>query len=340
MRLAHSKLRSLRYCTLHVSAAFGLVAFPVDVALQDGELAVLRGEELGFVIPVKEQLHFEVIVDVPLVGDTGLGRFDIDSRVEVQAPALFSGPAEAGHQKRVGRVTATAGGECLNYKLSHVIDLSILPQAWPHVIYRDTQSGSENRRRELMYGNLQGEPASLFRHDAHCKSKSCKRPEHRVEGVWPLSKEHHCKSCKRGAHRDWRKPTRQVIPASAVDMLSAIFLARSMVVHELDQIEFPMLDKDRCWEVTMVRAKEKQITTRAGRFDCVGIKLIPVLSDEKNAKFKGLFGIHGTLSIWLEKSTGVPVSVEGILPAGPINVGINLLLKRFSGTPEAFRPLP
>jgi hypothetical protein len=60
------------------------------------------------------------------------------------------------------------------------------------------------------------------------------------------------------------------------------------------------------------------------------------LPSGKSEKFKGLFGIHGSLSIWLEKETGVPVSIEGILPAGPLNVGINLRLKGFRGTPEGF----
>ncbi|HIF39942.1 MAG TPA: DUF3108 domain-containing protein [Planctomycetes bacterium] len=302
----------------------------------DGSLLVERAGGLAFTIPEAEALSFEVIVDIPLVGATSLGAFELVSGTESHQASVFEPAGSGGGQApRAGWIRGDAAGTCLNYVLKHEIRLRVLPQEWPRVIYRDTQSGTENRRRELMYGMRNGKPTSLYRRDSHCVSATCERPEHRVEKTW-LSKEHHCNKCKRGAHRDWRKPTVQEIPADGVDMLSAVFIARSMVQNGLGEVKFPMLDKDRWWDVTLTLGGSRRIVTKAGTFECRAVKMTPVLPSGKREKFKGLFGIHGSLAIWLEKETGVPVSIEGVLPAGPLDVGINLRLKGFRGTPEGF----
>jgi hypothetical protein len=319
---------------LAVGAVAGL-ASTVDRG-SDGSLLVERAEGLAFTIPEAETLSFEVIVDIPLVGATSLGAFELVSGTEPHQASVFEPAVGAGGQApRAGWVSGIASGTCLNYVLKHEIGLRVLPQEWPRVIYRDTQSGTENRRRELMYGMRNGQPTSLYRRDGHCLSAPCERPEHWVEKTW-LRKEHHCNKCKRAAHRDWRKPTVQEIPVDGVDMLSAVFLARSMVRNGLREVKFPMLDKDRWWDVTLTLGESRRLVTKAGTFECRAVKMTPVLPSGKSEKFKGLFGIHGSLAIWLEKETGVPVSIEGILPAGPLNVGINLRLKGFRGTPEGF----
>jgi len=319
---------------LAVGAVAGL-AFTVDRG-SDGSLLVERAEGLAFTIPEAETLSFEVIVDIPLVGATSLGAFELVSGTESHQASVFEPAVGAGGQApRAGWVSGIASGTCLNYVLKHEIDLRVLPQEWPRVIYRDTQSGTENRRSELMYGMRNGQPTSLYRRDGHCSSATCERPEHRIEKTW-LRKEHHCHKCKRAAHRYWRKPTVQEIPVDGVDMLSAVFLARSMVQNGLAEVKFPMLDKDRWWDVTLTLGESRRLVTKAGTFDCRAVKMTPILPSGKSEKFKGLFGIHGSLAIWLDKETGVPVSIEGVLPAGPLNVGINLRLKGFRGTPEGF----
>ena len=312
--------------------------FPVDHK-SDASLLVDRGTGLAFTIPADESLFFEVIVDIPLVGAISMGTFELLSGTEPYQASVFEAQeGEAGEAARVGWVKGNASGSCLNYVLKHEIDLRVLPQEWPRVIYRDTQGGTEHRRRELMYGTRNGQATSLYRRDGHCTDKSGKRPEHWLaKALW--GGERHCSKCKRAAHRDWRKPTVQEVPADSVDMLSAIFLARSMVQSGLAEVNFPMLDKDRWWDVTLTLGAQKLLVTRAGSFECRAVKLTPVLPSGKREKFKGLFGIHGSLSIWLEKDTGVPVSIEGVLPAGPLNVGINLQLTGFRGTPAGFGPV-
>jgi hypothetical protein len=330
-----SILQTITAIGLLVVGAVAGLASTVDQR-SDGSLIVERKEGLAFTIPEAETLSFEVIVDIPLLGATGLGAFELVSGTEIQQASVFD-PAgsNGGEDLRVGLIRGHASGACLNYVLEHEISLRVLPQEWPRVIYRDTQGGTENRRRELLYGMRKGEPTSLYRRDGHCASAICERPEHRIEKTW-LRKEHHCDKCKRAAHREWRKPTVQEIPADGVDMLSAVFLARSMVQEGLGELKFPMLDKDRWWDVTLTLGGSKRLVTKAGTFDCCAVKLTPVLPSGKSEKFKGLFGIHGSLAIWLEKETGVPVSIEGVLPAGPLDVGINLRLKGYRGTPAGF----
>jgi len=296
-----------------------------------------RGDALGFAIPVDEKLEYEVILDVAVVGETGIGEFSLSSGVELQRAGLGSANPGEASGKRVGWIRGHAVGSALNYDLDHMIETRILPQAWPHVIYRDTQRGSENRKRELMYGERDGQPSTWYRHDGHCGG--CNREEHMLEGAWPFTSEHHCKRCRRGEHRVWRKPTIQEAPAGSLDMLSAIFLARSLVREGRDSVDFSLLDKKAYWVVKLTRAGRRIIETPAGSFECVEVKLDPELPPEKKeGRFRGLFGIHGSLSIWLHEASGVPVEIGGMLPVGILDLAMSIRLSRYHGTPEDFQP--
>lgn len=309
-----------------------------DPVVDDSRPLFDRGDELGFDVPLDEELDFVVLLDMAVVGETSVGSFRLSAGVEEHRAGLAASEPGKSSGKRIGWIRGQAGGTALNYTLDHTIEARIMPQSWPHVIYRDTQRGSENRRREIMYGERGGKPTSWYRADTHCKA--CERPEHQLEGTWPFSADHHCKKCKRGEHRLWRRPTTQEVPAGAVDMLSAIHLARAMVKEGRKRVEFPLLAKDSYWDVTMTMARSADIKTPAGTFHCVEVKLDPQLpKHKKEGRFKGLFGIHGTLSFWLEKDTGVPIEISGEIPAGPFTVDIALRLEHFRGTPESFAPI-
>lgn len=101
-----------------------------------------------------------------------------------------------------------------------------------------------------------------------------------------------------------------------------------------------MIEKDRYWLVTLSRGGEADLKTPAGTFHCRAVKLSPKLPDGSGEeRFRGLFGIHGTLSIWLDEGTGVPVRIEGLVPIGPLELDVALSLSAFEGTPEAFAPI-
>lgn len=313
---------------------------PVSGPGADGPgLVVDRGEEeLGFVVPDHEILEFDVVVDMAVLGQTGLGTLELSAGTEEYRTSLASTEPGVPTGRKVGWIRARAWGSYLNYVLDHTIEARFLPQAWPRVIYRDTQQGSESRRRELMYGRRADQPTAWFRKDRHCNG--CGRPEHFMSGTWPFSANHHCKKCKRRDHRLWREPVTNEIPAQAIDMLSAIHLARAMVREQRQEVTFPLLDKDRWWETTMTRAERRVIETPAGRFRCRAVKLSPKLpqGDEDEKRFRGLFGMHGTLSFWLEESTGVPVKIQGVIPVGPLDLDVSLRLRNYEGTPRGFEP--
>lgn len=313
-------------------------ATPVEAPSRAG-LAIDRGDEIGYVIPLAEVLDFAVKADIAILGSTGMGEFQLSAGTEEKPRA--GAPSEQ-QVKKLGWIRGRAMGDYLNYKLDHLIEARLLPDTWPSLIYRDTQTGTENRKRELMYGQRGGVPTVWFRKDHHCRWHKCKDEAHFVEGIWPFTSDRHCEKCKRAEHRIWRKPVTGEVPAHAVDMLSAIHLARSMVMGGQEEISFALLDKANWWDMTFVRGEEKRIEVPAGSFDCLAIKLIPVPpegEEEESQKFEGLFGMQGTLSVWLDHATGVPVKIEGLVPAGPWMVDVALELSEYEGTPESFGPV-
>jgi hypothetical protein len=137
--------------------------------------------------------------------------------------------------------------------------------------------------------------------------------------------------------------TRPTLPG-AVDLLSAVYLARSMVAEESPKETFPVLDQENLWILT-VRAGEKRIVkSPAGRFSCVLVELetqVPQGEVRDKSDFSGLFGIQGTLHIWMHAATGVPVQITGDLPVPVIGrLGVNVTLASYRGTPPEFAPVP
>ena len=86
-------------------------------------------------------------------------------------------------------------------------------------------------------------------------------------------------------------------------------------------------------------------STPAGTFDAVQIRLDPApfpgekVGEKKKRRFEGLFGLRGSIHLWVEKNTGVPVRIQGKLPVGPIDLGIEVDLQSYEGTPAAFVPV-
>jgi hypothetical protein len=314
---------------------------PVHDPVPGPGLAVARAAgQLPLHIPLDEELRFDVILNVAVIGDTKVGQVTLSAGVE---PFLLGLPApgdELAVDRNVGWIKSHAKGSYLTYDLDHEIEMRTLPQEWPQVVFRDTQEGSENRKRELKYGTRDGLTQSEYRSDSHCKG--CKRREHYVEGTWPFSDDHHCKKCKRGSHRQWRDPKSRSVPEGTFDMLSAIYYARSMVRAGLTEVTVPLIDREQLWDLTLTRGNQRTIRTPAGKFLCREIRLttkVPAGEDVDDDEFQGLFGIRGTIRVWLEESTGVPVQVTGIVPAGPLEIDVRLSLRDYRGTPADFAPL-
>jgi len=306
-------------------------------------LVVTRGPDaLAFEIPAAEVLDFDVFVELGLLGKLGkfrVGSFELSSGVEpfqaglppagIVTAALASEPvASFAPVPRAGWMRGRARGRYLGFVLDHTIETRVLPQAWPRFVHRDTAAGSACRRRELRYGDRDGVNSLWYRSDTHCKG--CERREHFVDASL-FSPAGHCRRCRRSAHRVWKAPRTRTIPTGAVDMLSAVFLCRAMVAEGRDELTFPLLDKDTIWELGVKRAGRQRIETSAGTFTCRAIVLSPRAAEGEprggKAQFKGLFGIHGTLSIWVEEASGIPVRIEGTVPVGPLDLVVSLELR-------------
>lgn len=311
------------------------------------QLRIDRGEGvLPLLIPRDEHLHFDVEIDVGILGDLDVGDVVLSSGVERAAARLPDArdKERAVEWREEGWVESVAKGGYMGYQVEHTLRATHLPQAWPSVFLRDTQTGSENRRRELKLGLEDGKFKAWFRNDGHCKG--CDNAEHFVEGAWVWSSAAHCKKCKRSDHRTWRDARQRDVPTDSVDMLSAVYLARSLVRDGRDEASFPLVDKQRLWRVTIKSGATKTIDVPAGEFRCRKVELSTKLEagekEEEGAEhFQGLFGIQGKLGIWLEERTGVPVLIEGELPIPlPLvdKLDVRVMLRRHEGTPSEFQP--
>lgn len=308
-----------------------------------GDILIQRGEGmLPVLVPRAEELVFEVEVDLGVAGDVTAGSVTLSSGAEPYIEGLPQrGGAPRRSGKEVGWIKSVAEGKHLGYVLHHELYSRHLPTPMPRILYQDSQSGSENRKRKLRIGMQEGSLAALYEHDEHCKG--CDNREHFVESAWPWGDPYHCKKCKRAEHRVWKKEVLQrTVPEGTVDMLSAVYLARALVRDGRETLTFPLVDKQKLWNVEFRRGARKRIEVPAGKFDCVELKLIttkPEGEKDDGSRFEGLFGLHGTIQIWFEASTGVPVLIAGSIPVPVVGeLDVRVQLKRSKGTPSGFAP--
>ena len=325
-------------------AAFSAASAPDDPPAT-GELRIERGEGLlPLAIPRGEQLEFDVEVDLGALGDPRVGHVKLSSGVEPYIEGLPSRGASAKKRgKEVGWMKSAASGSHLGYTLDHRLEARHLPQVMPRILFNDVQKGSENRLRRLKLGESEGKQVAVYENDGHCKEKGCARVEHFVESKWIWGKPFHCEKCKLGEHRVLRPARTRDAPKGALDMLSAVYLARTMVMDGLAETEIAVVDKQKLWNVKISRGKKKTIEVPAGRFECTLVQLVtrvPEGEPDDGEGFEGLFGIQGTIAIWFESKSGVPVLISGTLPVpviGELDVRVELV--KFKGTPATFAPV-
>ena len=87
-----------------------------------------------------------------------------------------------------------------------------------------------------------------------------------------------------------------------------------------------------CGLAGIVAVKKEKITVPAGTFDTLQIALIPSCLDKseevKKKKFQGLFGIKGTIRLWVDVEKKRPIRVRGIIPFGvDLNAEVDLVRK-------------
>lgn len=307
-------------------------------------LRIERGEGLRPLwIPRAEELKFKVFVDLPLLGETEAGRVTLSAGVDPYIAGLAVPEAERKNTPQwTGWVKSVATGSHLGYELHHELKSRLLPQAWPAIYYTDTQRGSETRTRELKLGMQDGQWIAWHRNDGHCKG--CENKEHFVDSNWLWGKPSHCteRKCRVLGHRLWREPLRRNVPLGSTDMLSAVYYARALVREQRTEDEIIIVDKQRLWKVQLKTAGTKLIEVPGGKTECVEVRLrssVPEGEPSSKEGFQGLFGLQGTIRIWLDKQCGVPVKIEGEFPISLLSteLDVSVQLDKYSGTPTGFQ---
>ena len=293
-------------------------------------------QEVPLLVPRDESLVYDVRLNLGWLGSPSVGTVTMTSQVR----PFFSSIAGAGPGEQV-QLSGRALGSYKVYTLDNVISAVLLPQDFPRIVHRNVQTGTENRSRELLFGLQDQKQVTQYRGDGHCKG--CDDKAHFVSGSWPWSEDVHCKKCRRGEHRVRKAPKTREVPAGSLDMITAVYLARSLVIDGRQRIEFPLVDRNDLWRVQLTRGPSRVLETEAGRFNVVSIEIRTSapegLEGSESDKFEGLFGIHGTISIWCEASSGVPIRIDGTVPAGPVDLDATIELRSASGTPSTFTVL-
>jgi len=301
------------------------------------------GGKLAVWVPKGERLEFDVLVDLPVFGKVTAGQVVLSARVAPYVAGLAATPQPGAAREWMGSIESVATGSHLGYKLHHELKSRLLPQAFPQLYYTDTQTGSENRRRELKLGTQDGKVVDVYRNDGHCKG--CNNREHFIDSNWLWGKPSHCDGCKRGEHRVWRPVKTRDVPEGTLDMLSAVYLARTMVREGRASETLTMVDELKLWNVEVTQGVKKRLEVPAGRFDCVEVRLkssLPPGEPPPKDGFEGLFGLKGTIQVWLDARYGVPVQIQGEFPIKLLssNLDVYVQLKSFKGVPKGFAPVP
>ena len=305
-----------------------------------GPLIMDRGEERQEVyFPRDEELEYSITLRLGLLGNHDVGRVAMTSRVlPYFKPDADPLAIDEDHELEQAIVSARAVGEYDLYSVDETISTRFLPQMWPKLVHRSVQTGTENRRRELSLGVVEGAAQVTTRGDGHCRG--CDDRAHFVEPTFFWNDPYHCKDCNRGEHRVWKQPKSRPVPEAALDMVTGVMLARTVVQQGKQGAKFVLVDRDKLWNVEIARGKRGRHKIAAGTFDVVEVtlKTTPPAGDKgREGDFTGLFGLHGNISIWMHPESGVPVEITGLVPVGPIDLDVQIQLESYKGTPDSFR---
>ncbi|QDU85549.1 hypothetical protein Pla163_26810 [Planctomycetes bacterium Pla163] len=284
---------------------------PFEVRLGDDYLPLL--------VPRGEVLEFVARVDVIGI-KADAGRVSLKSEVRPFQAGLFAPKVEGAE---TAWIEARALGEYGVYSMDSRIESLFQPQAWPSLVHRFTQTGTEQRRRELLVGVREegSDPVLSYRTDTRTGAPK--------------------------GTRIWRDPRWYDVPFGTVDTVGASYVVRSMIRDDRRVATLNTLDKERVWETALTLGAESFMETPAGTFRVREVHLATRLLSDRGQEadpedadegFSGPFGIRGHIRMFVEASTGIPIAVRGSVPAGPIDVGLQVLLTGYSGTPPEFAP--
>lgn len=257
-----------------------------------------------------EHLQYEVHLRVGAV-NSQVGSAAIETGFEPYRPPLFGAGSDEGGDVTWIRTSVRGGYQV--YHVEQSIETRLQPSAWPRLLQRYEQAGTEQRRRELKLGVKGESNVGVLRSDTSNGAPA--------------------------GGRIWRAPVEFEVPAGTMDSMCALFVVRRLCLEpELEEVAFLMVDKNRLWSVNVTRGEVRDIDTGLGTR--TGVELIletsraePDAEQAEPGEFEGPFGIKGNLHLWFDQQTGIPLLISGRVPAGPVEIEVDILLEKAAGVP-------
>lgn len=326
---------------LVATLVFALQSVPQSPAAVATEAAARMGllrEDPRSWLPVDEALGFKVEVSLGPVRGLDVGSVTLvcaqtPPDKETQGKSAATGD---GKPRPIASIDGLAKGGYLGRDVHHTLGVRWFEGNQPRIETFERLKGSRVANKESRVGEFDGVWKVEFRRDRHCKG--CDDRAHFVdEGFLPWSKPSHCDDCERPKHRVWKPYKYLDVPPDALDIVSALYFARGFLRSEARSTSIAIVNQDELWKVRLERAGSRLIETPAGTFDCVKVLLGPELAagdgpgKDAAERFEALFGLHGDISLWVDRTHGFPVLIEGTAPFGPFNVHVKASLTSHRG---------
>lgn len=288
-------------------------------------------------LPLDEALHFKVEVTVGPVRGLDVGSVTlVCAQTPLDENAARKGDgADDGKPRSIASIDALAKGGYLGRDVHHTIGVRWNTGDQPRIESFEKLKGSRVSNKESRVGEFDGRWKLEYRKDRHCKG--CDDKAHFVDGFLPWSDPSHCGDCERASHRVWKPYKYLDVPPDALDIVSALYFARGFLRSEARSTSITIVNQDELWKVRLTRGDTRLIESPAGMFDCVRILLGPELAagdgpGKKAAeRFEALFGLHGNISLWVDRTYGIPVLIEGTAPFGPFDAHVKASLTAHRG---------
>lgn len=261
-------------------------------------------------LPLGERLVFRATVEWKgaqvLVGHLELGSFHDENNTTV--------------------LHARGKGDRFGYTIDQQITSRLDRSSGHPIAYTNVQRGSEHHTKQLDFE----EGKITYSRREHCRDPECKDKNHDVAEVeWkgPIpwgTRSKHCgdRDCGTAAHELWVTKKVHEVDEPYVDLLTSIYVARTASFPEDGSpMIIPAVNDDHRWLVEVRQMQQKELTVSEGTYDAIELSLTPLASDgDTKKRFKGLFGIHGTLRVWIDSVTRKPLLIQGTLPISVLDL--------------------
>jgi hypothetical protein len=241
----------------------------------------------------------------------------------------------------VWRISARASGSTMGNSIDARAVATLSEHGQPRR-YEENIAGDRKVRRALMFGPRE----LLYLKTKHCHG--CKDHAHHItetQGSWfgmgGTEVAVHCddRHCGDGEHRIWKVRHRHPADTTAGDPLSALFRARALDLRlGAPARTLRIAVGHAVFDVKIVVLKRAAHTVPAGTFDALQLSLTPTPAPgiPGSPRFQGLFGMSGTLEIWVDAARKIPLRISGTVPMG-VDVNAVVVLAKID-VPKAATP--